>query len=226
MLHEMPSPSGRRAARRLEREEAILQAAKDLMAAQGYDAMTMDDLASRAGITKPTLYQHFPSKEAIAIRVVIHLMRRLREYVQSLDPALPADQKLESIVRNTLQERLGKGKLSIGPAAKAALVPVIRANPSYLQEFEGMVAAVCVIVEQAKAEGTVSPAIPTRLAAQTIFSVMRDSEYEEFVTRGVSTVAEIVDGVTAVLMNGMRTRGGRSGDRGDLPPSGGSVRQN
>jgi AcrR family transcriptional regulator len=53
-------PRGRlsRSARRAQ----LLLAARDVFAAQGYHAAAMDDIAERAGVSKPVLYQHFPGK--------------------------------------------------------------------------------------------------------------------------------------------------------------------
>ena len=47
---------------RKARRVQLLGAARDVFAAQGYHAAAMDDIAERAGISKPVLYQHFPSK--------------------------------------------------------------------------------------------------------------------------------------------------------------------
>jgi AcrR family transcriptional regulator len=44
------------------RRVQLLGAARDVFAAQGYHAAAMDDIADRAGVSKPVLYQHFPSK--------------------------------------------------------------------------------------------------------------------------------------------------------------------
>jgi AcrR family transcriptional regulator len=53
-----------------------------VFAAQGYHAAAMDDIADRAGISKPVLYQHFPSKlelyQALLTRYAQELVRRLR----------------------------------------------------------------------------------------------------------------------------------------------------
>jgi AcrR family transcriptional regulator len=40
----------------------LLVAARDVFADQGYHAAAMDDIAERAGVSKPVLYQHFPGK--------------------------------------------------------------------------------------------------------------------------------------------------------------------
>ena len=47
---------------RQERRTQLLAAALEVFVAQGYHAAAMDDIADRAGVSKPVLYQHFPSK--------------------------------------------------------------------------------------------------------------------------------------------------------------------
>src|SRR5579859_5294299 len=47
---------------RSARRNQLLGAAEEVFVAQGYHAAAMDDIAERAGVSKPVLYQHFPSK--------------------------------------------------------------------------------------------------------------------------------------------------------------------
>lgn len=54
-------PRGGRLSRTARRAQ-LLVAARDVFAAQGYHAAAMDDIAERAGVSKPVLYQHFPGK--------------------------------------------------------------------------------------------------------------------------------------------------------------------
>jgi AcrR family transcriptional regulator len=58
--HQAKTSSSRlpRPARRLQ----LLGAARDVFVAQGYHAAAMDEIAERAGVSKPVLYQHFPGK--------------------------------------------------------------------------------------------------------------------------------------------------------------------
>jgi AcrR family transcriptional regulator len=44
---------------------ALLGAARDLFYQRGISATTLDEIVDEAGLTKPTLYRHFPSKEAL-----------------------------------------------------------------------------------------------------------------------------------------------------------------
>jgi AcrR family transcriptional regulator len=47
---------------RSERRAQLLDAAKDVFVERGYHAAAMDEIAVRAGVSKPVLYQHFPGK--------------------------------------------------------------------------------------------------------------------------------------------------------------------
>ena len=63
----MSATSGTHAGRpvrlpRSARRKQLLAAAQEVFVAQGYHAAAMDDIADRAGVSKPVLYQHFPGK--------------------------------------------------------------------------------------------------------------------------------------------------------------------
>jgi AcrR family transcriptional regulator len=47
---------------RSARRKQLLAAAQSVFVANGYHAAAMDDIAERAGVSKPVLYQHFPGK--------------------------------------------------------------------------------------------------------------------------------------------------------------------
>lgn len=199
-----PAPR-RREQRRQTRERVILEAAQELMEAHGYDAMTMDDLAARAGITKPTLYQHFPSKEEIAVRAIVCRIGFAREFLASQDASLPAITRLERFLRRMVEAKFTPGHLPIGPATRMALTPILRAHPDYQSEFEALVTAVSGVIEQAKAEGAFRRHLPTRVAVQMMFSVLRDGDFEMMVQNGTISFTALADAVVDMLLNGMRS---------------------
>ena len=47
---------------RTARRAQLLESALEVFVAQGYHSAAMDDIADRAGVSKPVLYQHFPGK--------------------------------------------------------------------------------------------------------------------------------------------------------------------
>lgn len=55
----------RRERNKTEREARILDAAMTLFSVNGYSGTSMDDIAKQSGLSKPTLYQYFPSKDLL-----------------------------------------------------------------------------------------------------------------------------------------------------------------
>jgi TetR/AcrR family transcriptional repressor of nem operon len=64
MDHAMRTP--RSAATRTK----LLDAARDVIRAQGYAATTVDDICATAGVTKGSFFHHFPSKEQLGIAAI------------------------------------------------------------------------------------------------------------------------------------------------------------
>lgn len=48
-------------------DEAIVNAVRDLLRSSGYGALTIDGVAARAGVGRPTVYRRWPSKAALVI---------------------------------------------------------------------------------------------------------------------------------------------------------------
>jgi AcrR family transcriptional regulator len=60
-----------------ERRQQLLAVACELFARSGFHETSMDDIAESAGVTKPVLYQHFPSKRALYLELLEDTGRRL-----------------------------------------------------------------------------------------------------------------------------------------------------
>jgi AcrR family transcriptional regulator len=68
---------------RLARRTQLLGAAQEVFVAQGYHAAAMDDIADRAGVSKPVLYQHFPGKLELYLALLDQHCETLVEAVRS-----------------------------------------------------------------------------------------------------------------------------------------------
>ena len=72
---------------RTARRAQLLAAAQDVFVANGYHAAAMDEIAERAGVSKPVLYQHFPGKLELYLALletqVEQLVGRVREAIDS-----------------------------------------------------------------------------------------------------------------------------------------------
>jgi len=69
------------------RRQQLLGAALEVFVAQGYHGAAMDDIADRAGVSKPVLYQHFPGKLELYLAL---LDRSCDEIIEATRVALSA----------------------------------------------------------------------------------------------------------------------------------------
>jgi AcrR family transcriptional regulator len=66
---------------RLARRRQLLDAALEVFVARGYHAAAMDEIAERAGVSKPVLYQHFPGKQELYLALLDESVDRLIDAV-------------------------------------------------------------------------------------------------------------------------------------------------
>jgi len=68
---------------RSARRKQLLGAAQEVFVANGYHAAAMDEIAERAGVSKPVLYQHFPSKLDLYLALLDQHVDLLGEQVRA-----------------------------------------------------------------------------------------------------------------------------------------------
>jgi len=105
--------------------EDILDAAVAVFAGKGYQAATMQDLATAAGYTAPSLYNYFPGKRELFEAMVDRLDA---EFVAVFDAATPSRltfaQRVELLVHRQLEvARRRRGAFKIFSALQAGAVP-------------------------------------------------------------------------------------------------------
>jgi AcrR family transcriptional regulator len=85
---------------RLARRRQLLGAAQEVFVAQGYHAAAMDEIAERAGVSKPVLYQHFPGKLELYLAL---LDEHAEGLVQTVRDALACTSDNRTRVQATMQ---------------------------------------------------------------------------------------------------------------------------
>src|SRR5229473_1480278 len=86
------------------KRERILAAALKLFAHEPYQAVTMDRVASAAGVAKGTLYLYFPSKDALYLGILSdNLDTGYRTIQASADPKLPLVERVRRAITVTVE---------------------------------------------------------------------------------------------------------------------------
>lgn len=66
-----------------QRREQLLDVARRLLAERGFEATSVEEIAHRAGVSKPVVYEHFGGKDGIYAVVVDREMRRLLDRIDA-----------------------------------------------------------------------------------------------------------------------------------------------
>jgi AcrR family transcriptional regulator len=81
------------------RREQLLAAASRLFAERGFRSVSIEDLASEAGVSGPALYRHFDSKEAILTDLLIDVSEQLlREGTEKVTNATSPSDAIRSLI--------------------------------------------------------------------------------------------------------------------------------
>src|SRR5258707_9736425 len=91
-----------------ERRQQLLEVACDLFARSGFHDTSMDDIAEGAGVPKPVLYQHFPSKKALYGELLEDTGRRLLDHLaRATSRATSGRERVEAGFRAYFQFAVG-----------------------------------------------------------------------------------------------------------------------
>jgi AcrR family transcriptional regulator len=121
---------GGRAGRRLDRslDTAILDAVLVGLAEQGYDRMSMDDIASRAGVGKAAIYRRWSSKATVVTDAIAHWRRQLGPVEPPNTGSLRGDvEALVGLVPDFNDADTSAIKVIVGVATAAVHSPVLAA---------------------------------------------------------------------------------------------------
>ncbi|MGV6847507.1 MAG: TetR family transcriptional regulator C-terminal domain-containing protein [Marinibacterium sp.] len=98
-MHQDPSPT------RIQKKNraAILNAALDVFSVQGFRGTTLDQIAAKAGLSKPNLLYYFSSKDAIYSALLESLLDTWLAPLRALDADGDPHEQLLTYVRRKLQ---------------------------------------------------------------------------------------------------------------------------
>jgi AcrR family transcriptional regulator len=100
----------------------ILDAAQQLFLERGYRSASIDDISEMAPASKPTIYAHFPGKEALFAAVVARTIDELTDFEGFTPDGHTVQERLTSlgtaIVENFIEESVGVVRATIAEAQR------------------------------------------------------------------------------------------------------------
>jgi AcrR family transcriptional regulator len=154
--------------RSVESHQAILQATLDLLGEVGFDCMSIDAIAARAGVGKTTIYRRYSSKEEL----VASAIESLREEIVIPDTdSLWGD--LDTLLNNAAQMTLSP----LGRQTVAMIISTASSNPQFAQIYwkkylQPRRKAFAVVLKRAKIRGEIQGDIDPDLVFDTMSAIM------------------------------------------------------
>ncbi len=178
-----PKARGRRAARASgdDRERAILETAERLLEERPLSEISVDHLARGAGISRPTFYFYFPSKDAVVLTIIDRLVAAAagsrEEALATLaqgGPRAGLRQALEDLYAAFRERR------QVALAAAELRTTNEEARDLWAEVMEGWVADVTGVIESERARGAAPPGPPARDLAIALVQMNERVQYASF----------------------------------------------
>ena len=184
--------------------ERILSTALDLFAVKGYDATAVREICEAAGITKPTLYHFFGSKDGVFQALVQSGFLRYRAMVDSaLAEHGPFRHRLKVLARSVFESAITQ------PRFWRFMHAVIWAPPGTAlpqtepcnEFYDGMVAALANAAEEAVLDGDLAPG-PTDVRMLILMGAISEAATGYVIAGKPELTPELADQLVDVIVDG------------------------
>lgn len=188
-----------------QRENAVLDAATHILTSRGFDLMTMDDVANEVGVSKPSLYKHFKSKEELAGACMIRLLDATQAYLDALPKNLSSVERLRQLLGWALQLRL-EGGLPFLPATSPHVRDMLAKNLGYAMRALKLNNALTKLVKLAQKSGEIRADLPENVILFAFYARTCDPAVEFLRLYGNLSNDEIVAHMQSVFFDGVQAR--------------------
>lgn len=191
-----PSPSPQRLTDR--KRSAILQAAIEEFRTSGFEATSMDRIAAAAGVSKRTVYNHFPSKDALFAEILVQLWEKSTALIDlAYRPDLPLRDQLLELLRQKLRMLDDGNFIDLARVAIAETIHSPERAQNMVARLGNKEEGVTVWIRAALADGRLKPLEPV-FAAQQIQGLVKSFAFWPQITMGAPPLSQDVQEQIAV----------------------------
>ncbi|HWH86825.1 MAG TPA: TetR/AcrR family transcriptional regulator [Pseudomonas sp.] len=149
------------------KREAIIQAAIAEFRAHGFEITSMDKIAATAGVSKRTVYNHFPSKEELFAEILNQLWERIiAEPSVSYNRDQPLSEQLRQILLEKVQMMADENFLTLARVAIAATIHSPERAQNMIERMGEREEGLTVWIRAAQADGRLNQVDPEFAAHQ------------------------------------------------------------
>lgn len=185
------------------REDAILDATTRILVSKGFDLMTMDDVALEVGISKPSLYKHFKSREDLVTEAMIRLLDGAQEFWDELPKNDSPVQKMTSLLEWAMRVRL-QGGMPFLPSTSPLVRDMLTKSLRYVAKVFKLNGALKDAVKEAKKSGALRSDLPDDVILFSFYSRTCDPAVEYLRVYSKMNEQEIIEHMISCFFQGVQ----------------------
>ncbi|AMZ74796.1 MULTISPECIES: TetR/AcrR family transcriptional regulator [Pseudomonas] len=172
------------------KREAILQAAIAEFRSSGFEITSMDKIAATAGVSKRTVYNHFPSKEELFAEILNRLWNSITaEQDMPYSPRKPLREQLQTLLQAKLHMLADENFLDLARIAIAATIHSPERARDMVSRMGQREEGLTAWIRQAQADGRLKPVEPA-FAAQQMHGLLKTFAFWPQVSMGQPSLTQ------------------------------------
>jgi AcrR family transcriptional regulator len=183
--------------------DEILTAVGEMLGEKGYSAMSMDELAARVGISKPTLYSIFPTKEDLLVETVVHGMDRVAAVIQADQTERSPLQRLIFILHTVIQMQVSKGALTPRPWSPE-VIQLVCMREEVVERMRTNEATLVELIQQGIMAGEINLALDPVLILRAFYAILNALHLPYLGGMGALTPSAVADTLVTIFERGVR----------------------
>lgn len=185
-----------------ERVSEIMAAARKLIDANGFETVTVAEIAEQAGVVEGTIYRYFKNKEELLLRVAVEWLDKRQSELVDVAAFNGTYNKLRYLIWHSLETVVLAPSLTrfiltvLRPRMDYKDTSIFELNRAYTSQIRDLFA---IAIESGEFQG----GVPERLLRDMVFGTIEHGTWRFLRGEGNLDIGELADEIATVVFRGM-----------------------
>ena len=184
--------------------EEILTSAHELLSKKGYASMSMDDLAMHVGISKPTLYSYFATKDELIATAFTREVQALTAMIESEHATETPLQRLSLLLRTIVQKQIHQQTPTLRPIMPD-LFNLIQNNVQAMEAIKHLDATVTALIQEGMDTGEIDPSLDRATLTYAFYSLTSVLKYALLDEAHITDPERLTNTLVTFFLNGVQS---------------------
>ncbi len=182
--------------RKQQLRDEILETAVGIVSSRGFSRLSMEELALQVGISKPTLYSHFATKDDLLLAASVYKLNEFVTLVES-DDGDPPLLRLTTALRGVLQRQIEARGMNLRPWPE--LMRMMCEAPESLALLQRIEASIRQLIALAQQQGAIDPHLPHDVVEHLFFALASSMRDPYRMPVSADRQKDVADGIVALF---------------------------